>query len=61
MEVCMMGRDDGSLLSGGEGVQGRIVLTFFFTRLESWGLCSFRCFLGFSLLGGIGLNLSPYT
>jgi len=41
VEVCMMGRDDGSLLSGGEGVRGRIVLTFFLTRLESQGLCSF--------------------
>jgi len=35
MEVCVMGRDDGCLLSGGEGVQGKIVLAFFLTRLVS--------------------------
>jgi len=41
VEVCMMGRDDGSLLGGGEGAGGRIVLTFLLTRLESRGLCGF--------------------
>jgi len=41
VEVCMMGRDDGSLLSGGAGVRGRIVLTFLLTRMESRGLCGF--------------------
>ena len=30
--MCVMGIDDGCLLSGGEGVLGRIVLTFFLTR-----------------------------
>jgi len=35
MEVCVMGRDDGCLLSGGEGVRGRIVLTFFLIGLVS--------------------------
>ena len=41
MEVCMIGRDDGSLLSSGEGVRGKIVLTFLLVRLESRGLCGF--------------------
>jgi len=41
MEVCMMGRDDGCLLSGGEGVWGRIVLAFLLTRLVSWRLGGF--------------------
>jgi len=41
MEVCMMGRDDESLLNGSEGVRGRIVLTFPPTRLQSPGLCGF--------------------
>ena len=41
VEVCMMGRDDGSLLSDGDGVRGRIILTFFLTRLESRGICGF--------------------
>jgi len=35
VEVCVMGRDDESLLSGGEGVRGRIVIAFFLTRLVS--------------------------
>jgi len=35
MEVCVMGRDDGCLLSDGEGVRGRIVLAFFFIGLVS--------------------------
>jgi len=59
MEVCMMGLEDGSLLSDGEGVRGRIVLVFFFGRLESWGPCGIRCFLSLSLLSGIGFDLSP--
>ena len=41
MEVCMMGRDDGCLLSGGEGVRVRIVLAFFLTWLVSWRLGGF--------------------
>jgi len=45
-------------LTSGKGVWGKIVLAFFFSRLESWGLCGVGCFLGLSLLGGIGLNLS---
>jgi len=48
-----------SLVGGGEGVQGRIVLAFLFSRLESRGPCNFRCFLGLSLLSGIGFDLSP--
>jgi len=31
MDVCVMGRDDGCLLSGGEGVRGRVVLALFLT------------------------------
>jgi len=41
VEVCVMGRDDGCLLSGGESVRGRIVLAFFLTRLVSRRLCGF--------------------
>jgi len=41
MEVCVMGKDDGCLLSGGEGVRGSIVLAFFLTRLVSWRLGGF--------------------
>ena len=59
MEVCMMGCEDGSLLSSGEGVRGRIVLAFFLSGLESWGPWDIGCFLSLSLLSGIGLNLSP--
>jgi len=36
MNVCVMGRDDGCLLSGGEGVRSGVVLIFFLTRLVSW-------------------------
>jgi len=39
--VCVMGRHNGCLLSDGEGVWGRIVLTFFLTRLVSWRLGGF--------------------
>jgi len=37
MNVCVVGRDDGCLLSGGEGVWGGVVLAFFLTRLVSQG------------------------
>ena len=47
------------MLSGGEGVRGRIVLAFLFSGLESWGPCGIRCFLSLSLLSGIGFDLSP--
>ena len=36
MEVCVIGRNVGCLLSGGEGVRGSIVLAFLLTRLVSW-------------------------
>jgi len=60
VEVCVMGRNDGCLLSGGESVLGRIVLAFFLTRMVSQILCGFLCFLGFSLLGRVSLDLPPY-
>jgi len=41
MKVCVMGRDDGCQVSGGEGVWGRIVLVFFFIGLVSWRLGGF--------------------
>jgi len=41
MNVCVMGRDDGCLLSGGECVRGGVVLVFFFTRLMSRRLGGF--------------------
>jgi len=41
MDVCVMGRDDGCLLSGGEVVRGRIVLAFFLTGLVNWRLGGF--------------------
>jgi len=37
MDVCMVGGDDGCLLSGGESVWDRIIFTFFLTRLVSRG------------------------
>jgi len=40
-------------------MRGRIVLAFLFSRLESWGPCGIRYFLGLSLLSGIGFDLSP--
>jgi len=41
MNVYVMGRDDGCLLSGGEGIHSGVVLTFFLTRLVRWGLGGF--------------------
>ena len=41
MDVCVIGRDDGRLLSGGEGMRGRVVLAFFLTRLVSRRLGGF--------------------
>jgi len=48
-EVMGMGRSNGCLLGGGEGVRSGVVLAFFLCGLEGWGLRSFRGFLGFSL------------
>jgi len=41
MDVCMMGKDDGCLLSGCEGVRGRVVFAFFLIGLVSWRLRGF--------------------
>jgi len=41
MDVCVMGRNDGCLLGGGEGVRDRVVLTFFLTGLVSRRLGGF--------------------
>jgi len=37
MDVCVVGRDDGCLLSGGESVQGGVIFTFFLAGLVGWG------------------------
>ena len=54
-----MGRGNGCLLSGGEGVRSRVVLAFFLCGLEGRRFHSFRGFLGFSLKVGINFDLSP--
>jgi len=41
MNVCVVGRDDGCLLSGGEGVRGGVVLAFFLIGLVGQGLGDF--------------------
>jgi len=41
MNVCVIGRDDGCLLSGGEGVWGRVEFTFLLAGLVGWGLGGF--------------------
>ena len=48
-KVVRMGRGNGCLLGGGEGVGGGIIFTFFFCRLEGRRLHSFRGLFGFSL------------
>jgi len=58
-KVVGVGRGNGCLLGGGEGVGGGIVFTFFLCRLESRRLHSFKGFFGFSLQVGISLNPSP--
>ena len=58
-KVVGVGRGNGCLLGGGEGVGGGIVFTFFLCRLESRRLHSFRGFFGFSLQVGIRLDPSP--
>ena len=58
-EVRGMGRGNGCLLSGGEGVSSGVILAFFLCGLEGRRLCSFRGFLGFSLQIGISLDPSP--
>jgi len=54
-----MGRRDGCLLGGGEGVRGGVVFAFLLCGLEGRGPCGFRGFLGLSLQGGINLDLPP--
>jgi len=58
-EVNGVGRRDGCLLGGGEGVRGGVVFAFLLCRLEGRGRCGFRGFLGLSLQGGISLDLLP--
>jgi len=58
INVCVVGRDDGCLLSGGEGVWGGVVLAFFLIGLVSRGLGGFWRFLGLPFLGRVGLDLS---
>ena len=55
-EVSGMGGGNGCLLDGGEGVRGGVAFAFFFCGLDGRGPCSL---LSFSLLGGIGFDLSP--
>ena len=54
-----MGRGNGCLLGGGEGVGGGIIFTFFLCRLEGRRLHSFRGLFGFSFQVGICLDLPP--
>jgi len=54
-----MGRRNGCLLSGGEGVRSGVVLTFFLFGLEGRRLRNFRGFLGFPLQIGISFDPSP--
>jgi len=54
-----MGRGNGCLLGGGEGVRGGVVFAFLFCGLEGRGPCSLRRLLGLSLQCGISLDLSP--
>jgi len=54
-----MGRGNGCLLSGDEGVRSGIVFAFFLRGLEGRRPCSFRGFLGFPLQVGISFDLSP--
>jgi len=58
-EMSGMGGGNGCLLGGGEGVSGGVVFAFLFCGLEGRGPCSLRRLLGFSLQGGINLDLSP--
>ena len=41
MNVFVVGRDDGCLLSGGDGVRGEVVFTFFLAGLVGRGLRGF--------------------
>jgi len=54
-----MGRGNGCLLGGGEGVRGGVVFTFFLCGLEGRMLHTFRSFFGFSLQIGVSLDPSP--
>jgi len=58
-EVSGVGRRDGCLLGGDEGVRGGVVLAFLLCGLEGRGPCGFRGFFGLSLQGGISLVLLP--
>jgi len=53
-----MGRGNGCLLGGGEGVRGGIVFTFFLCGLEGRRLHNFKSFFGFPLQIGISFDLS---
>ena len=37
MGVCVVGRDDGCWLGGGESMRGRVIFTFFLAGLVGWG------------------------
>ena len=59
MDVCAVGRDDGCLLSGGEGVRGVVIFTFFLAGLVGRGLMGFWRFLALPFLGRVSLNFPP--
>jgi len=54
-----MGRGNGCLLSGGEGVRSGVVFAFFLRGLEGSRPCNFKGFLGFPLEVGISFDPSP--
>ena len=58
-KVMGIGRGNGCLLGGGEGVGGGIVFTFFLCRLEGRRLHNFRGFFSFSLQVDVCLDPSP--
>jgi len=56
---CVVGGDDGCLLSGGESVWGGIIFTFFLAGLVGRELGGLRRLLTLPLLGRISFNLPP--
>jgi len=54
-----MGRGNGCLLSGGEGVRSGVVFAFFLCGLEGRRPRNLRGFFGFPLQIGISFDLSP--
>jgi len=58
-DVCVVGRDDGCLLDGGESVWNGVIFTFFPAGLVGQGPGGFSRFLTFPFLSRITLDLPP--